>query len=279
MRIKQLISYTNKILLLIFFINVLLLTNTYGINPQRKYLAKPDAVGLEYQTYKIKVNDSTLLNSWACLQKDIRKPFIIISGSDAGNMTYSLAQAKSFYESGYNVILYDYRGFGESSDFKINHDMLYYNEFAVDLKSTINFVKKQFKPNSIVLYGLSMGTIISRMNLDDDKVIKGLVLDSFVINPKLLVERYNFSQKKEILLPNNAANYFQSNTINLNKPVLIFSGLKDDFTKTEDYKDFLLKNPNSKMVTSDCKHLQCFVTMGTDPNMYMVAFNTFVNQL
>lgn len=268
-------------ILFVLLINTLLFTNAYAIKPQREYTAKPDVIGITYQEYKIKVNDSIALNSWACLQDDLKKPFIIISGGDAGNMANSLGQAKALYESGYNVILYDYRGFGESSDFKINPAMMYYNEFAEDLLKTIDFVKAKFKPNSIVLYGLSMGTIVSRINIDHDKAIKGLILDSFVIDPKLVVDRIAALKKNEVLLPEKATAYSESNKTDLKKPVLIFSGLKDLVTKTEDYKGFILKNHGAKMITWDCGHLQCFTSMEEDSvrGLYTLEVHKFVSKL
>ncbi|WP_316743256.1 alpha/beta hydrolase [Pedobacter antarcticus] len=248
-----------------------------ALDPSRHYQATPEAIGIKYKTYKIKVNDSVSLNSWVCLQKNRKKPFIIISNTDAGNMSNSLGQAQALYQEGYNVILYDYRGFGESSDFDINSDKMYYNEFSEDLNKTIEFVNTRFKPKSIVLYGLSMGTIISRMNMDNSKIIKGLILDSFVIDPKLVVDRIFTLKNKEVLLPDSASGYAHSNMLLLKKPVLIFSGLKDYVTVTADYKEFLSKNPIAKMVTSDGGHLECFTSMGTEPNLYISEVNQFID--
>ncbi|NRF38191.1 alpha/beta fold hydrolase [Pedobacter foliorum] len=279
MKTQKTYFYAKVSLAIVFFMNVLLLTNTYALKPERQYVAKPDAVGIKYETYKIKVNDSVTLNSWVCLQSDLKRPFIVVSGSDAGNMANSLGQAKALFDEGYNVVLYDYRGFGESSDFKMNPNMVYYNEFSADLNKTIEFVNAKFRPKSIVLYGLSMGTIVSRMSVNSTGVIKGLILDSFVINPKLVVERVLASKKKDLLLPENASVYVQSNTIVVGKPILIFSGLNDPITKTDDYNEFLSKNPTSKMVTWDCNHLECFTSMGDDPNLYVVEVNKFVDGL
>lgn len=194
-------------------------------------------------------------------------------------MSNSLGQAQAFYDAGYNVILYDYRGFGESSDFKMDLNAMYYDEFAEDLAKTIAFVEAKYHPGSIVLYGQSMGTIISRKNADTTKLIKGLVLDSFVIDPKLVVERIFALKNKNISLPSTSSAYIESNKINIKKPVLLFSGLKDIITKTADYKEFLSKNPNSKIVTWDCNHLECFTSMGTEPNLYIKEFNSFVTTL
>lgn len=270
---------TKYLFALIWYLNLLFINAVFGINPKRQYDATPDAIGVKYSVHKIHINDSIKLNSWACLQVEKGKPFIIISGSDAGNMANALGQAKALYDAGYNVILYDYRGFGESSEFNINPNMVYYNEFSDDLKKTIQYVKTTFKPSSIVLYGMSMGTIVSRMNADSDPLIKGLILDSFVIDPKLIVERILALKNKNLLLPDNSIEYSSSNEVILKKPVLIFSGLKDVVTCAGDYAKFLSRNRSSKMVTWDCNHLECFTSMGSEPSLYIAEVKSFISSL
>lgn len=279
MKTKTIAESLKYLFALILWVNLLFVNAAYGINPRRQYDATPDAIGVKYKVLKIHVNDSVKLNSWACLQADKGKPFIIISGSDAGNMANSLGQAKALYNAGYNVILFDYRGFGESSDFNMNPNMVYYNEFSDDLKKTIDYVKTRFTPSSIILYGMSMGTIVARMNADHDQLIKGLVLDSFVMDPELIVERILALKNKSLLLPDHAFEYSRSNETILKKPVLIFSGLKDMVTKTIDYTSFLSKNRSSKMVTWDCNHLECFTSMGSDPGLYITEVISFINKL
>lgn len=250
-----------------------------AINPKRTYDATPDAIGVGYKVFKINVSNSVTLNSWILQHDDSKSTFIIISGTDAGNMANALGQAKAFYETGYNVVLYDYRGFGESSDFAINQKMLYYDEFSTDLQETIKFVKKEFNPSSVILYGMSMGTIVSRMNLDSDKIIKGLILDSFVINPQLVLERIKAIKDKDILLPEGSPKYAKSNIGIIHKPVLIFSGLKDMVTKTSDYKKMLMLNNNVMLISWDCNHLECFTAMKSEPDSYMAAIKSFIGSL
>ncbi|RZK24585.1 MAG: alpha/beta hydrolase, partial [Flavobacterium sp.] len=112
-----------------------------AINPVREYSVRPEQLGLKYQTRKIKVSPTVELNSWVFLQDNKNKPFIIVSNSDAGNMSNSLGQAIEFFQAGYNVVLYDYRGFGESSDFEINRNMMYYQEFEEDLRTIVHYVR------------------------------------------------------------------------------------------------------------------------------------------
>jgi dienelactone hydrolase len=252
-----------------------------AIKPSRNYQVKPEQLGMKYLTEKITVNATTILNSWIFLQDNRSKPFIIISNSDAGNMSNSLGQAGAFFKAGYNVIMYDYRGFGESSDFKINHDMMYYEEFTEDLRSVLHFVRKVYKPKQVVLYGMSMGTIISKSVLNNDTSISGAIFDSFVINPNLIVERIRKIKNKEVLLPGGVQKYVESNRKSTSIPILLFSGSKDIVTKSTDYSVFLGLNVKSRLVTWDCNHLECFykMTKDTDSDLYMSEVNTYIKSL
>jgi len=263
---------------------IVLLTLSFhaiAINPSRVYQVKPEQLGMKYLTGKIKVNATTQLNSWIFLQDNTDKSFIIISNPDAGNMSNSLGQASAFFKAGYNVIMYDYRGFGESSDFEINHDMMYYEEFTEDLRSVLNFVRKTYKPKQLVLYGMSMGTIISKSVLNNDASISGAIFDSFVIDPNLIVERIREMKNKEVLLPGGVQKYIESNRKSTSIPILLFSGLKDIVTKSTDYTGFLSLNRKSRLITWDCNHLECFykMTKDADSDLYMSEVNTYIKSL
>lgn len=263
---------------------IVLLTLSFhamAINPVREYSVRPEQLGLKYQAKKIKVNSTVELNSWIFLQDNKSKPFIIVSNSDAGNMSNCLGQASEFFKAGYNVILYDYRGFGESSDFAINRNMMYYEEFAEDLRTVLLFARKVYAPKKIVLYGLSMGTIISKSVLNKDTSINGVILDSFVIDPNLVVNRISEIKNKHVLLPNVAHEYSESNKKPSSIPILLFSGLKDIVTKSTDYSEFINLNAKSRLVTWDCNHLECFykMTKDTDSDLYMSEVNTYINSL
>ena len=45
---------------------------------------------------------------------------------------------------GYKVVTYDYRGFGESSEFEIDNNMYIYPHFQDDMKAMIDFCRQQF---------------------------------------------------------------------------------------------------------------------------------------
>ena len=251
-----------------------------AINPVHEYKVRPEMLGMKYETKKIQVNSNVQLNSWLFLG-DQTRPFIIVSNSDAGNMANCLGQAQEFSKAGYNVILYDYRGFGESSDFEMDRNRLYYDEFVEDLNAVLAFTRKVYKPKKLILYGLSMGTIISRTAMDQHKWVSGGIFDSFVVNPNLVVDRIFQLKKKEISLPNGAVLYNKINDSPAGVSILIFSGLQDIITKSTDYTSFLKINPKARVVTWDCNHLENFYTMtkDKDSDLYMAAVNEYINNL
>lgn len=252
-----------------------------AINPVRQYQVLPEQLGLKYQAKKIRVNAKIELNSWLFLQANKSKPFIVVSNADAGNMSNCLGQAREFFKAGYNVILYDYRGFGESSDFDINRDMMYYEEFTEDLRSVVTFVKNAYAPKKVILYGLSMGTIISKGVLDTDMSISGAILDSFVIDPELVAKRILELKNKHVLLPDGAQMYIESNRKPTLTPILLFSGLEDVVTRSTDYSAFMGLNARSKLVTWNCNHIECFykMTKVNDSDLYMSEVNTYIKSL
>lgn len=116
----------------------------FAINPGRDYYLSPDSLGLQYQEVRLNTSDNLSLNCWDISTDSLKNKntSIVIAYGDSGNMGSNLFLAKTLSNEGYKVILFDYRGFGKSDDFVIQKDMLYYNEFCEDLKTVLNYAKK-----------------------------------------------------------------------------------------------------------------------------------------
>jgi hypothetical protein len=82
-----------------------------AINPEREYKWTPDMRGLEYSEYQVKTIDNYTINVWEYTRPDSLKSnrTIILVGTDAGNMSYLIWQAKAFVNKGLRVIAFDYR--------------------------------------------------------------------------------------------------------------------------------------------------------------------------
>ena len=90
-------------------------------------------------------------------KQDSPKATIIFSMIDGGNMSYIIEMTESFIHNNFNVLLYDYRGFGKSQDFNIERDMLIYPEFLTDLNAAIDFVKGVGLNNLVILNFINIG--------------------------------------------------------------------------------------------------------------------------
>lgn len=145
---------------------LLFVAEALAIKPGRRYLLKPEDLELNYVERKIEVDSLVTLNSWH-LQPLVNKKniTIIISYGDNGNMGTVLAQAASLYDLGYDVALYDYRGFGASTQVSQNLEVLFYKEFADDLAAVHRFYAQLLPGQPVVFMGLSMGTIITTIYL------------------------------------------------------------------------------------------------------------------
>jgi pimeloyl-ACP methyl ester carboxylesterase len=132
-----------------------------ALNPSRDYKATPDKFGMKYKEEKIKTSDDAILNAWFFENAKKTTNWIVISGSGDGNMADNLEIANSFLSAGYNVALYDYRGYGTSSDFAIDPDLYIYPQFITDLNSVLDHLRKSRAITKFDLYGLNIGAGLS----------------------------------------------------------------------------------------------------------------------
>ena len=133
----------------------------WALNPSKEYKVTPDKFGMQYKEEKVKTSDGALLNAW--FFENTRKSinWVVISGSGDGNMADNLEIVNSFLSAGYNVATYDYRGYGASSEFKIDPDLFIYPQFITDLNAILDHLRKSRAITKFDLYGLNIGAGLS----------------------------------------------------------------------------------------------------------------------
>jgi pimeloyl-ACP methyl ester carboxylesterase len=178
----------NKIRI-VFSIGFLLITVVvFGIKPDRKYRFYPEKLGLIYKDINVITPDGLKIKTWFYPAQDtltqiesekfwnnpqIRKyetldnkkrPTVIICNGDNANMSWQqYYMVMSYTANGYNVVTFDWRGFGESDEWEMNTDYLVYTELLIDYNSVIEEVIKQpeVAENRIALIGWSTGAYLS----------------------------------------------------------------------------------------------------------------------
>ena len=110
---------------------------------------------------------------------DSRRPTLIICNGDAGNMSYQqISLAYLYAANGINVVTFDWRGFGESSEFEMNPDYLCYTEMLTDFDAVIKAVSKEkvVDRKNIYVMGWSTGAYLAMITAHDNRLVKGCIL-------------------------------------------------------------------------------------------------------
>jgi uncharacterized protein len=177
-------------------VSLLLLASppSYSLKPERQYKAIPSDYGIIYKDVAFQTADSLNLKGWFIPAQDTsgitnsiigrmvpvpqelkpkarpyrtlgdsKRPTIIICDTDAGNMTLLIFYGYHLFTRDYNVLLFDWRGFGESSNWPIEQDRLCYAEFIIDYDAAIDFAKQQPEVDTerIGVMGFSTGAYLS----------------------------------------------------------------------------------------------------------------------
>ena len=144
-----------------------------ALPPERNYYITPDSLNLHYVQKTLVTPDKAKLLSWMMTTKStkpLRTTLIIAYPASGGNMANNLHYADAFLKSGFDVVLFDYRGFGHSSNFTINPDYLYYNEYVTDMETAIIAAKKKFPKNRLGILSFSAGTILATLAVQNQPV-------------------------------------------------------------------------------------------------------------
>ncbi len=183
--------------------------SAWALKPSREWVATPDSLGLAYQTISLVTPDHAQLASWivepAANVPDQHTTMVMAYG-DMNNMSYFLWQARALSQGGYRVYLFDYRGFGHSSDFAIERQRLYYSEFTTDLRTVLADARQRYPRSRTGIIGFSMGTIMG-----SEVAAKGgcdfLIAEGYVASPQRIVAEQFGRYQKTVTLPAEAADY------------------------------------------------------------------------
>lgn len=179
-------------------IGLLVSLYSYAIIPDRKYVRLPQEVGMIYKELDVTTKDGYKIETWFYPAQDVpaentgqsemlpyktiddsRRPTLIICNGDAGNMSYQqISLAYLYAANGINVVTFDWRGFGESSEFEMNPDYLCYTEMLTDFDAVIKAVSKEkvVDRKKIYVMGWSTGAYLAMITAHNNRLVKGCIL-------------------------------------------------------------------------------------------------------
>jgi uncharacterized protein len=184
---------TGKLKAITIIILLCISVNLYALKPDREYQTIPSEYSIIYRDVSFETEDGITIHGWFFPAQDTsgiqnrvvghfpvedvykgearpyqtidstRRKTIIVCDGDGGNMSYMILYAYHLFTRGYNVLMFDWRGFGKSDEWMMDQDMLCYTEFLKDYDAAIEFVKRQPEVDStrIGVFGMSTGAYLS----------------------------------------------------------------------------------------------------------------------
>ncbi|MCX6231825.1 MAG: alpha/beta hydrolase [Bacteroidetes bacterium] len=183
---------------------LLLLTTTalFALKPEKEYKVLPDEFGITYEKLTIPTKDNMHIAAWFFKAATESKKIVIISHSGDGNMSNMIEMASQFITLGYNVITYDYRGYGESSEFKINNNFYMYAQFEKDLNAVLDYTRKFYsKYRQVDLYGKGMGAGLSIGVGCNRPEVNKIIADSPYNTLESMQKRLKEVQNLDVIIP------------------------------------------------------------------------------
>jgi fermentation-respiration switch protein FrsA (DUF1100 family) len=144
--------------------------------PTRDEPSTPEDWGLKYEPVGFKSADGTPLHGWFIPAKNaMPKGTVVFSHGNAGSISYHIGFCAWFAEAGYNVLMYDYRGFGKSGGEVDRRGMI------DDVKAAFTYIMKRpdVDKRRIISYGHSLGGAQSVTALGESPVdgLRAIIID------------------------------------------------------------------------------------------------------
>ncbi len=92
----------------------------YVYYPERVLLADPGGIGLDFETVRFETADGVKLSGWF-IPSDSARGVILFCHGNAGNIGHRLESIQIFHRLGLDVLIFDYRGYGQSEGTPTEH--------------------------------------------------------------------------------------------------------------------------------------------------------------
>ena len=120
--------------------------------PSRTLVTTPDRYGLAYETVRLDTADGERLHGWWIPAGDARGTLLFFHGN-AGNISGRLESVKQFHQLGLNVLIIDYRGYGQSTGSPSEEGL--YRDAEAAWQYLVN--ERGTDPARVVIFGRSLG--------------------------------------------------------------------------------------------------------------------------
>lgn len=260
-------------------------------NPSRTILTLPDQapIHLSYTSVQIPISaSSTAIRGWWIPRPDLLplrsqngqqqtglQRVILYLGGRGGNRSYHLERIKGFHQLGFHVLMVDYRGYGDSDDYRPSEASVYQDSQAAwqYLIQTRNI-----PPAQILIYGESLGGAIALDLAVRQPEAGGLILQSTFTSMRAMAARIPWSRflPVETLLTEHFNSLAKIRSLQV--PLLILHGTADNVVPYQMGQALYQAAPAPKQLflVPNGTHFRLY---RPGPHSYLLAMTHFVTQI
>lgn len=191
--------------------------------PAKRIVSNPGYVNLPYEDVYLETEDGEKIHGWLLLNDS--KEVLLYCHGNGGNISHRLEPLSFFHSMGLSVLIFDYRGYGNSSGFATEKGTY------LDAEAAYGFLlERGFKAENIVLYGKSLGANIAA-HIAANRKVGGLIMESAFTSVMDMAESiYGFRPPGKFLnFEYNALKIIESIKI----PKLIIHSVEDEIVPFE----------------------------------------------
>ncbi len=124
--------------------------------PSRALVTTPARYGFAFESVEMKTEDGETLHGW-WIPAEAERAVVLFCHGNAGNISHRLESVEIFHRLGLSVLLFDYRGYGQSTG-KPSEAGLYDDGEAVWRYLTQT---RRVDPGKVVVFGRSLGAAVA----------------------------------------------------------------------------------------------------------------------
>ena len=173
----------------------------YTLNPVREYEVHPADYGMDFEEIFFKTEDDVKLRGWLFPSPNKTREMMVMISDGRGNMADDLEIAGRFISQNYQVLMFDFRGYGESDDFRISTKFFIYNQFHQDVDAALDYCKKQHATYNVNIYGRGIGANLALGCGATNIRIKKVIADGPVLSMEYVKNFVMEKTGEKILMP------------------------------------------------------------------------------
>jgi fermentation-respiration switch protein FrsA (DUF1100 family) len=153
--------------------------------PTKGIVLTPATRGIPFEDVYFHTEDQVKINGWY-IKTSPETPTLLFLHGNAGNISHRLDKLQMFHHAGLNILIIDYRGYGQSEGNPTEEGVY------LDALAAYDYLKIRLGEESeqLILYGESLGGAVA-VDLATKRPVRALILDStFTSIPEMAKTRF-----------------------------------------------------------------------------------------